>query len=86
MRPILPVDVLDIDQAQVRLVDERGRLQAVTGPFAGHAPASDAAQLAVDDRDEPIERRLVALPATSGGAPSRRGVKPEWPHFTPDFP
>ncbi|HEY0283980.1 MAG TPA: hypothetical protein VGC23_01225, partial [Vicinamibacterales bacterium] len=58
---ILPIDVLDIDQAQVHLVDERGRLQAVTRPFAGHAPARDTAQLGVDDRNQPIERRLVAL-------------------------
>ena len=62
VRAILPVDLLDVDQAQVRLVDERGRLKAVPCPFAGHAPAGDAAQFAVDDRNEPIERRLVALP------------------------
>ena len=28
----------------------------------GHAPAGDAAQFAVDDGNQPLERRLVAVP------------------------
>ena len=37
-------------------------------------------------RSEPADRAPPRRPpATSGGSPSRRGVKPEWPHFTPDL-
>jgi hypothetical protein len=34
---VLPLHVLDVDQTQVRLVDERGGLQAVAGAFTSHA-------------------------------------------------
>jgi hypothetical protein len=59
---ILPVHVLDVDEAEVRLVDESGCLKAVAGPFARHASAGDSPQFAVDDGDQPLQSRLVTGP------------------------
>jgi len=50
VRPVLPVDLADVDHPQVRLVDERRRLEGRAGPFAGHVVAREAVQLAVDER------------------------------------
>ena len=61
VRAILPVDVLSVDQTQVSLVHQRRRLQAVTGPLTSHAAAGDAMQLPLHDRNELLERRLVAF-------------------------
>ena len=61
---VLPLDVLPVDQAQVRLVDERGRLEDVPGTLAGHAAGRDAPQLLVDERRQRLERGLV--PAAPG--------------------
>ena len=61
MRPVLPVDVLDVDQAQKGFVDQFGRLHAVVRTLAVQAPAGDAAQLVVDERHQRIQSRLVSL-------------------------
>ena len=61
MRPVLPVDVLDVDQAQIGFVDQFGRLHAVVRTIAVQAPAGDALQLIVDERHQRIESRLVSL-------------------------
>ena len=61
MRPVLPVDVLDIDQAQIGFVDQFGRLHAVVRTLALQAPAGDAPQLVVDERHQRIQSRLVSL-------------------------
>ena len=61
VRAILPRDVLHVDQPQVRLVDQRRRLEAVARTLAGHAAAGDPVQLAVDERNQPLEGVLVAL-------------------------
>src|SRR3970282_263183 len=61
MRPVLPVDLLDIDQAQKRFVDQFGRLHAVVRTLALQAPAGDAPQLVVDERYQRIQSPLVSL-------------------------
>ena len=58
--PILPVDPPGIDQAHVRFIQERRRLQAVAGALAPHAGHSDPVELGVHQRNEAFERRLVA--------------------------
>jgi hypothetical protein len=67
---ILPLDLLDLDQPQIRLVDERGGLQCMSGVFALRVPPREAPQFVVDERDEPIERIGLATPP---GEEQRRG-------------
>src|SRR5688572_2375041 len=52
MRAPLPVLSALVLHAQPGLVDERRRLQRVIAPLLGQVPAGDAAQLAVDEREE----------------------------------
>ena len=61
VRAVLPVDAGAFDQAQVGLVDERGRLEAVPRSLSRHVSAGDPMQLLVDDRDQPVECRVIAL-------------------------
>lgn len=60
MRPILPVDACDTSEPKVGLIEQGRRLQAVSGPFSGHAGSRDPVQLAVDERHELIEGGGVA--------------------------
>jgi hypothetical protein len=48
-------------QAQVRFVNQRGRLERMAGPFALHVRASHPAQLVVDQGNQLIGRFLVAV-------------------------
>jgi hypothetical protein len=59
---ILPVHVLDVDETEIRFVDEFGRLKAVACPFARHASPGDLPQFAVDDGHQSLESRLVSCP------------------------
>jgi hypothetical protein len=45
MRPILPVDLLDVEQSQIGFVDRFGRLHAAVRPLAVPAPARNAPPL-----------------------------------------
>ena len=54
-----PVAIAVGDQAQIRLVDERGRLQERAGRFAAHVVGGQPAQLVVDDREKLVPRALV---------------------------
>jgi hypothetical protein len=47
---VLPLDLLNIDQPQVGLIDERRRLQAVADAFSRHAPFGYPVQLSLDQR------------------------------------
>ena len=60
MRPVLPLDVFDVDEPQVGLVDERRGLKRVAGPLVAHVPSRNPAQLVVDERDELIEGGLLS--------------------------
>jgi len=61
MRAVLPVDALASNQAEVDLVDERGRLEGVPLSFSRHVSTSDPIQLVMDDRNEAVECRAIAL-------------------------
>jgi len=61
MRAILPLHAAGIDQPQIRLVDERCRLQRMAGPFVRHVPAGDAAELAVHEGRQFLERSVIPL-------------------------
>ncbi len=64
MRATFPAELMLGNQTQVGLVDERGRLQGLPRPFTTELPPRDAAQLAVYDRQELVERSGVpAAPA-----------------------
>jgi hypothetical protein len=62
MHTVVPRDVFHIDQAEVRLVDQRGRLKAVAPPLAGHAPPRDLMEFPLNQRNQSLEGRLVAMP------------------------
>ena len=64
---VLPRHVLRIDQPQVDLVHERGRLEAVSDPFTGHAAPSDLVEFLMDERNQLLEGGFVALRPTRGG-------------------
>jgi hypothetical protein len=53
--------VLDVEQTDVGLVDERRGLQTVAHPFAGHTAARNPMQLRVDDGDQTLQRLVVAV-------------------------
>ncbi len=61
MRPVLPVDVLDVNQAQERFVDQFGCLHAAVRPLAEQAPAGDTPQLVVDERHQRFQSRFVSF-------------------------
>ena len=62
VRAILPLDAPDINQPEVDLVDERGRLEHVVRTLAGHMPLGNATQLGVDERNQLFD--CVAVPAS----------------------
>jgi hypothetical protein len=53
--------VLDVEQTDVGLVDERRGLQTVAHPFASHTAARNPMQLRVDDGDQTLQRLVVAV-------------------------
>jgi hypothetical protein len=60
MRPALPVHVGDVDQAQVRLVNERRGLEGMVRALVAHVAMRDALQFGVDERDQLLERGSIA--------------------------
>jgi hypothetical protein len=62
MHAVVPRDVFRIDQAEVRLVDQRRCLKAVALALAGHAPPRDLVEFPLNQRNQSLEGRLVALP------------------------
>lgn len=62
VRAILPRYVLGIDEPEIGLVHERGGLKTMPGPLAGHAAPRDLMEFLMDERDQPREGFLVALP------------------------
>jgi hypothetical protein len=57
---VLPIDVSLIEQFHVRFVHDRRRLQPAMPPLAGELPRCERAQLAVDERNQPLERLAAA--------------------------
>lgn len=61
---IVPVDAFDVDQTNVRFVDECRGLQRVAGALVPHVPVRQTAQLLVDERGEAIEcREITTVPS-----------------------
>jgi hypothetical protein len=58
---VLPGDLPDLHEAQVRLVDEGGGLEGDAARLAPHPGVGERAQLAVDERDEPLARGVVSV-------------------------
>ena len=58
---IVPGDVPGIDQPDVGFVHQRRGLEAVPRSLAGHAAPGDAMELAVHERNQPLQGSLVAL-------------------------
>jgi hypothetical protein len=61
VRPIAPAHPIDTDEPQVRLVDERRRLQRVIGALISHVVMRETPQLAVYDGQEGVARCRVAI-------------------------
>jgi hypothetical protein len=60
VRSTPPIDTALIDQPQVSLVDQRGRLQRVSGSLAPKLARRDAAELRIDEWQQLIECTVVA--------------------------
>ena len=60
VRSIFPLDVADVDEAQIRLMNKGRGLQRVARPLVAHLTAGQPPQLVVDDGDELLERSLIA--------------------------
>ena len=58
---VLGPDTRVVDEAQVRLVHERRRVERVARPLAAHVAASQAPELGVEQRNEAIERAAVTV-------------------------
>ena len=57
---VVPCHCLAVAQADIGLVDEGRRLEAVPYALARHAASRDAMELLVDERDQLLEGVLVA--------------------------
>ena len=55
MVAILPIDLVDVDQAEVGFIDQGACLKAVAGTLPCHATASDAVKLLMDERNQLVE-------------------------------
>jgi hypothetical protein len=89
VRAILPRDAALANQAQVRLVDERGRFECVVSALTPQVPGRQTTKLAVDKRHQ----LLVSAPVTTTpgdeqaadqiGLAGGRGITTVWMHGTP---
>src|SRR5215470_1388794 len=61
MGAILPFCISLIDELEIGLVDERGGFECVLGALAPQVVARQPSQLAVDQRHQFFERRLIAV-------------------------
>jgi hypothetical protein len=61
MRAILPADLFRLDQTQIGFMDERGRLEAVTGLLVPQMASRDLMKLTVDKRHQLLQGGFVAL-------------------------
>ena len=61
MRAVLPLHLLPVDQAEIGLVDESGRLQYVPGTLAGHVGGGQPVELPFYERRQRVQRLVVAV-------------------------
>ena len=62
MRAVLPLDLADINEPEVDLIDERGRLEHVTRTLTRHVTPGEPAELLVHERQQLFDG--VAVPAS----------------------
>jgi hypothetical protein len=60
VRPIRPIGAPLIDQPQVRLVNQRGRLKGMIGSFVSQLPCGERSQFAVDEWPQCVRSALLA--------------------------
>src|SRR5215472_6671064 len=85
MNAVFPFEPLEIGQTQIRFVNQRGRLERVPRPLAGHIVTRQAPQFVINDGREPIEG--VRIPSSPGPQQSsdlsggnRPGAPVRWFH------
>jgi len=61
MRPVAVIRLLLAEDAEVQLVNQRGGLQGMARPFVAQESFRDFAEFGVKERDEAVERALVAI-------------------------
>ena len=61
MGAILPLHPLVIHQADIGLIDQRGRLKVVVAALASHVAVRQPAELRIDDRRQLAKGELVAV-------------------------
>lgn len=74
MCAVVPRDVLRVDQPEIRLVDERRRLETVSRTLSCHTAPRDPVELPMDERNQSLEGTLVALPPFEKQPGDLRGV------------
>jgi hypothetical protein len=57
----VPRNIFGIDEPQIRFVDQRRRLEAVSRTLAGHAPSRDLMKLPLYERNQSAQGGFVAL-------------------------
>ena len=72
VRPISPLDALAVNEPYEHLIDERRRLQRVTGAFTAHVAASQLAELVLDERHQLIDGTVITA---SPGLEQRGGAQ-----------
>src|SRR5215469_11066289 len=60
MGAIVPVELPAVEQSEIGFIYECTGLKHVAGPFAGHVPAGNIAQMVVNKRCELLERLVVS--------------------------
>jgi hypothetical protein len=61
MGPILPIDVVNVDEPEINLMDEGCSLEGMTCLLRSHVPASEVMKLLVDERYELFQGNLVSF-------------------------
>src|SRR5262249_7566180 len=59
--PVPPFDAIDIDQAEVRLVYQRRRLERMIRSLPSHVTSGQPVELTVQQRNQSLASGLVAL-------------------------
>jgi hypothetical protein len=62
MRAVVPRHVFRIYQTEIRLIDECRGLQAVIRTLVPDVPLRDSMELCVNERNQPLQGVVVALP------------------------
>ena len=61
MGAVLPVDARVVNEFEICFVDQRGRLKSMTAAFIPQIIVGDFFQFAVNQRENVVDDRLIAL-------------------------